>query len=155
MSGSNFDDRPLYSSRITNTYIKLIKRKYGYINIKKLLRHAGIEPYQITSSIWGVLNQRLIRRLCDTCKQQRDDQEYDAVGCSECFSTGYRGRVLVAELLQMDSALRRSILQKADLEEIEALLGARAHASVLAHGESLIAEGVTSREELNQTFGIA
>jgi type II secretory ATPase GspE/PulE/Tfp pilus assembly ATPase PilB-like protein len=119
------------------------------------LLEMGIEPYQITSSIWGVLNQRLIRRLCDTCKQQRDDQEYDAVGCSECFSTGYRGRVLVAELLQMDSALRRSILQKADLEEIEALLGARAHASVLAHGESLIAEGVTSREELNQTFGIA
>ena len=119
------------------------------------LLEMGIEPYQITSSIWGVLNQRLIRRLCDTCKQKRDDQEYSAVGCSDCFETGYRGRVLVAELVQMDSALRESILRKADLDEIEALLGTRAHANVLAHGESLIAEGVTSREELNQTFGIA
>jgi type II secretory ATPase GspE/PulE/Tfp pilus assembly ATPase PilB-like protein len=118
------------------------------------LLEMGIEPYQITSSIWGVLNQRLIRRLCDTCKQQRDDQEHNALGCSECFNTGYRGRVLVAELVQMDSALRRCILQKADLEEIEALLGARGHVSMLAHGERLIAEGVTSREELNQTFGI-
>jgi len=119
------------------------------------LLEMGIEPYQITSSIWGVLNQRLIRRLCDTCKQPKDGQEYRAVGCSACFDTGYRGRVLVAEQVQMDSALRESILRKADLNEIEALLGARAQASTLAHGESLIAQGVTSRAELNQTFGIA
>jgi hypothetical protein len=47
MSASNMDDRPLYSSRITNTYIKLIKRKYSYINVNELLRYAGIEPFQV------------------------------------------------------------------------------------------------------------
>lgn len=118
------------------------------------LLEMGIEPYQITSSIWGVLNQRLIRRLCDQCKQRQGDQGYRAVGCETCFRTGYRGRVLIAELVQMATALRECILRKADLDEIEALLGVRAHANMLAHGERLIAEGVTSREELNQTLGI-
>lgn len=45
MSASNMDDRPLYNSRITNTYIKLINRKYSYINVNELLRYAGIEPF--------------------------------------------------------------------------------------------------------------
>jgi signal transduction histidine kinase len=47
MSVSQRDDRPLYSSRITNTYIKLIKRNYSYINVNELLRYAGIEPFQV------------------------------------------------------------------------------------------------------------
>jgi signal transduction histidine kinase len=47
MSVSQRDDRPLYSSRITNTYLKLIKRNYSYINVNELLRYAGIEPFQV------------------------------------------------------------------------------------------------------------
>ena len=41
------EDRPLYSSRITNNYIKLIRHKYSHINVNELLRSAGIEPFQV------------------------------------------------------------------------------------------------------------
>ena len=47
MNDSVQEDRPLYSSRITNTYIKLIRHKYSYIDVNELLRSAGIEPFQI------------------------------------------------------------------------------------------------------------
>ena len=114
----------------------------------------GMEPYQITSSVWGVLNQRLIRQLCEACKQPETDQSHQAVGCDACMHTGFKGRVLVSEMIQMDSALRKAILDKADLDEIEALLGVRGHETLLCHGERLITEGLTSRQELNKTFGI-
>ena len=114
----------------------------------------GLEPYQITSSVWGVLNQRLIRRLCDQCKEPTLGQECRSVGCDACLSTGFKGRVLVAEMIGLDSPLRRAILDKADLEDIESLLAARGHQSMLGHAEQLIAEGVTSRQEVNLTFGM-
>ena len=48
MEKSKIDNKPLYSSRIIDTYIKLIKRKYSYINIDELLRYAGMESYQVS-----------------------------------------------------------------------------------------------------------
>ncbi|MBW2466853.1 MAG: phosphohydrolase, partial [Deltaproteobacteria bacterium] len=47
MNGAVREDRPLYSSRITKNYIKLIQHKYSYINVNELLRSAGIEPFQV------------------------------------------------------------------------------------------------------------
>ncbi len=47
MSAIKFDNKPLYNSRITNTYIKLIKRNYNFINVDELLRYSGIEAYQL------------------------------------------------------------------------------------------------------------
>ena len=91
----------------------------------------GLEPYQITSSVGGVLNKRLICRLCDHCKEPIQDRECRAVGCDACLSTGFKGRVLVAEMIGLDSPLRRAILDKADLEDIESLLAARGHQSML------------------------
>jgi len=114
----------------------------------------GMEPYQITSSVWGVLNQRLIRRLCDVCKKPQRDGTALAQGCDACLHTGFKGRVLVAEMVNMDSVLRTAILEKADRDEIETLLGVRGHETLLCHGERLIGAGLTSREELNRTFGI-
>ena len=104
--------------------------------------------------MWGVLNQRLIRRLCDACKKRETDESFQAVGCDTCLHTGFKGRGLVSEMIQMDSALRKAILDKADLDEIEALLGVRGHETLLCHGERLIAEGLTSRQEFNNTFGV-
>ncbi len=120
------------------------------------LLEMGIEPYQVTSSISAVLNQRLVRRLCKKCKSQVDDSGvYEAVGCEDCFDTGYKGRVLIAELIQLDSHLRKAILAKADLEELETLLMSRGHTSMLADGQRLISEGITTQQELNKVCGIS
>ena len=120
------------------------------------LLEMGIEPYQVTSSVSAVLNQRLVRRLCEKCKRQIVDSDvYEAVGCEDCFDTGYKGRVLIAELIQLDSHLRKAILAKADLDELESLLMSRGHTSMLADGQRLISEGITTQQELNKVCGIS
>lgn len=118
------------------------------------LLEMGIEPYQVTSSISAVLNQRLVRKLCERCKKKTEAGEFEAVGCDECFTTGYKGRVLIAEMVQLDSYLRKAILNKADLEELEKLLMSKGHTNMLADGERLVNEGLTSRTELKRVCGI-
>ncbi len=119
------------------------------------LLEMGIEPYQVTSSLSAVLNQRLVRKLCEQCKRKIEKTGlFEAAGCDACFNTGYKGRVLMAEMVQLDSQLRKAILAKADLEELEALLMCKGHTSMLADGERLISEGITTQEELNMVCGI-
>jgi type II secretory ATPase GspE/PulE/Tfp pilus assembly ATPase PilB-like protein len=119
------------------------------------LLEMGIEPYQVTSSVSAVLNQRLVRRLCNKCKRKVEETgSFEPVGCSDCFNTGYKGRVLIAEMVQLDSQLRKAILNKADLDELENILRDKGHTNMLADGGRLVSEGVTTREELNKVCGI-
>jgi len=119
------------------------------------LLEMGIEPYQLTSSVSAVLNQRLVRKLCNKCKKKSEETGlFEALGCNACFNTGYKGRVLIAELVQLDSQLRKAILAKADLEELEALLMCKGHTSMLADGQRLVTDGITTQEELNKVCGI-
>jgi len=128
------------------------------------LLEMGIEPYQVTSSVSAVLNQRLVRKLCTKCKQTEDRRQktedrgqtgaFEAVGCEACFHTGYKGRVLIAEMVQLDSHLRKAILAKADLDELESILKSKGHTNMLEDGERLISEAVTTEEELLKVCGI-
>jgi general secretion pathway protein E len=119
------------------------------------LLEMGIEPYQVTSSISAVLNQRLVRRLCAKCKQKVEATGlFKATGCEDCFNTGYKGRVLIAEIVQLDSQLRKAILSKADLDELENILKDKGHTTMLADGQRLVTEGITTEDELNKVCGI-
>ena len=116
----------------------------------------GIEPYQVTSSVSAVLNQRLVRKLCEKCRKKSEQVDsYEATGCDECFHTGYKGRILIAEIVQLDSDLRKAILSKADLEELEGLLMSKGHANMLTDGQRLINNGLTTQEELNKVCGFS
>jgi len=120
------------------------------------LLEMGIEPYQVTSSVSAVLNQRLVRKLCEKCKQTDENTGLPKpTGCDDCFHTGYKGRVLIAEMAQLDSQLRKAILAKADLDELEKLLESKGHTNMLTDGKRLVGEGVTTQEELNKVCGIA
>jgi len=118
------------------------------------LLEMGIEPYQVTSSVSAVLNQRLVRKLCAGCKRKIETEVFEAVGCDDCLNTGYKGRVLIAEMVQLDGQLRKAILAKSDLDELEALLMSKGHTSMLADGERLVSDGITTQEELNKVCGI-
>ena len=120
------------------------------------LLEMGIEPYQVTSSVSAVLNQRLVRKLCDQCKQKVEETGlFKAAGCGDCFNTGYKGRVLIAEMVQLDSPLRKAILDKADLDKLEEILKNKGHTTMLTDGQRLVTEGITTEEELNKVCGIA
>ncbi len=116
----------------------------------------GIEPYLLTSSVSAVINQILFIKLCEKFKQTDENTGLPkTTGCDDCFHTGYKGRVLIAEMAQLDSQLRKAILAKADLDELEKLLESKGHTNMLTDGKRLVGEGVTTQEELNKVCGIA
>jgi type II secretory ATPase GspE/PulE/Tfp pilus assembly ATPase PilB-like protein len=116
------------------------------------LLEMGIEPYQVTSSISAVVSQRLVRKLCERCKRQSDGG-YEPVGCPACLGTGFHGRTLIAEMVQLDSELRKAVLAKADLDQLEALLRAKGHATLFTDGQRLVETGITTRAELQTACG--
>ena len=120
------------------------------------LLEMGIEPYQVTSSVSAVLNQRLIRKLCKKCKRKIKSAKggFEAAGCDDCFNTGFKGRVLIAEMVQLDGQLRKAILAKSDLDELEAILKSKGHTNMLEDGGRLVSEGITTQDELNKVCGI-
>ena len=121
------------------------------------LLEMGIEPYQVTSSVSAVLNQRLIRRLCAKCKKKSHSAgaEFEAAGCDDCFNTGFKGRVLITEMVHLDGQLRKAILAKADLDQLEDILKNKGHTNMLEDGRRLVSEGVTTHEELDKVCGIS
>ena len=125
----------------------------------------GVQPFLISSSLAGVLAQRLIRTLCSACKQraQLTDHEkmmldidetpptatiFKPVGCPRCSNTGYSGRTVVSELLLINDEIRALIIQKTDAATIKKA-AVRAGMRTL-RGDALdkIFEGITSVEEI-------
>jgi general secretion pathway protein E len=75
----------------------------------------GVEPYLVTSSLLGVLAQRLLRKICPACKGTgRAGGAAGGEPCENCFATGYRGRLAVHELMLMTDDLRRLTGERAD-----------------------------------------
>ncbi|MDX1823771.1 MAG: type II secretion system ATPase GspE [Thiohalomonadales bacterium] len=143
----------VFSTLHTNTAIGAITR----------LRDMGVEPFLLSSSMVGILAQRLVRTLCPHCKQPYEATEtelkalnmplapaptlYRAVGCDACNQIGYRGRTGIYELINVDNVLR-DMIHKGDGEQ-----ACEAHAritrpSLFDDGLRRILKGDTSVEEV-------
>jgi len=108
----------------------------------------GIEPFLLSSSLLGVLAQRLVRRLCPVCRRVDGQGRWHPVGCAECGHTGYKGRTGVYELMALDEPLRALIHARAAEAEVTAAARASGLRPMRDDGDRLVAEGVTSLEEL-------
>jgi general secretion pathway protein E len=103
------------------------------------LTDMGVEPFLLSSSLLGVLAQRLVRKVCTHCHGK---------GCAECGQTGYMGRTGVFELLVTDDAIRAQIHNRAAEADIRTAALASGMTLMREDGERLVAQGITSREEL-------
>ncbi len=113
------------------------------------LTDMGIEPFLLSSSLLGVLAQRLVRKLCPHCKRQDDHGRYHPVGCPECGMTGYKGRTGVYELMVADDEIRGLIhAQAAEAKLFEVAQKSGGMKTMRDDGDRLVAEGVTSLEEV-------
>ncbi len=108
----------------------------------------GVEPFLLSSTLIGVLAQRLVRKLCPHCKKVDARGRYHPVGCAECGSTGYKGRTGVYELMAVDDQIRALIHGRAAESQIFVAAEAAGLRSMREDGERLVAEGVTSPEEV-------
>jgi general secretion pathway protein E len=103
------------------------------------LTDMGIEPFLLSSSLLGVLAQRLVRKVCTACA---------GAGCDACAHTGYAGRTGVFELLETDDALRALVHNRAAEADVRAAALAKGMVLMREDGERLVALGITTREEL-------
>lgn len=130
----------------------------------------GVEPYLVASSLNLILAQRLIRQLCPICRSERRPTPqqtlrmgrfvegishiYYPVGCSKCFETGYSGRRALFELLVMTDDLRDIILKRATIADIRESLRLTMFSTLQQAGYQLVADGITSVDEVERVAGV-
>jgi type IV pilus assembly protein PilB len=136
------------------------------------LTDMGIEPYIVSSSVSGVLAQRLVRKLCPHCKEPAELNPQIKVllenyididnlnpqrgrGCSQCFNTGYYGRLALTELLNIAEDLRQAILMKADSSYLVEIAREKGLILLLEDGIQKIKQGLTSVDEVLRVLGTA
>jgi general secretion pathway protein E len=107
----------------------------------------GIEPFLLSSSLLGVLAQRLVRKLCTSCKTF-DGKDWHAVGCEHCGHTGYQGRVGIYELLQTTEQIRAQIHNRASEAEVRNVAQADGMLTMREDGERFLRDGTTTQAEL-------
>ena len=125
----------------------------------------GVEPFLVGSSLVAVLAQRLVRVLCKSCKEAyttTDDEMreigikppgrpvtlYRGVGCPACSHTGYRGRVGIFELMQIDDEIRGLLSQNVDAKTIKATAMRKGMGTLRADGARKVLAGTTSVSEV-------
>jgi len=126
----------------------------------------GIEPYLLSSTIVGVLAQRLVRCICVHCKKpyhptERELQNlglspadlkeghlYQGEGCKICFGTGYKGRHGLYELMMVNHVIQKQIVTSPDAIELRKLALENGMVSLLTHGAELVRQGVTTVSEV-------
>jgi len=126
----------------------------------------GVEPFLISSSVLAIMAQRLVRVLCDQCKapfmpgnsmleslgldtaQLQGSQIHKAVGCEQCFHSGFRGRMGIFEVLQLDENIKSLILTAFDSNQILAASQRQNMTTLRADGIEKVLQGQTTFEEV-------
>ena len=135
------------------------------------LMDMGVEGYLVSSSLLGVMAQRLVRQLC-TCKEkytitttelQRlglDEEKYSgseiyrAVGCPKCLNTGYYSRTGVFEIMSVDEDLRSLITRSGEMVAIRKLARKNGMRTLMEDGAQKVLQGITSSEEVLRATSI-
>ena len=112
------------------------------------LMDMGVEPFLLSSSLLGVLGQRLVRKLCTDCRRADGEGRWHPVGCAACGHSGYRGRTGIYELMQTDETVRALIHARASEADLAQAARAAGLRGMRDDGERLVALGVTSLEEV-------
>ena len=113
------------------------------------LRHLGVAPFQVASSVQLVVAQRLVRRLCVHCKKPSTDEPdiYQAHGCALC-DQGYKGRVGIYQVMPISTTLRQLIAQGADAITLHTQAQQEGMRTLRQAGWRKVLQGVTSAQEV-------
>jgi len=121
------------------------------------LTDMGVENYLITSSLVAVLAQRLVRVICQECKgpggtavtpEGETIAVFRGTGCESCFNTGYRGRLGIFELMELNEELRASIMRNEDSGRITEIARRHGMQNLREDGWNKVRRGLTSADEV-------
>ena len=128
------------------------------------LENMGIASYLIADSVIGVIAQRLVRRLCPECKEEREATEeekrfmgqdvdkkviiYEPCGCAKCDNTGYKGRIGVYEIMKMTPGLKKMVASQEAAEKLNEKAIAEGMRTLRMSGSEYVLDGTTSYSDL-------
>jgi type IV pilus assembly protein PilB len=123
----------------------------------------GIEPFLVSAAIDCVVAQRLARTLCAECKREKElapavaaehglegSTVFEAVGCSRCGQTGYRGRLGIYEVMSVTEELRTMVLERRPLSDITAVATSQGMRRLRHDGIEKVRQGLTSLAEIGR-----
>ncbi len=139
----------------------------------------GMDPFNFADALLGIISQRLVRRLCEKCRQSYhpDEKEYDdlvriydapwfdqhggisyspdlrlmkRVGCESCNGSGFSGRVAIHEFLQSNDEIKRAIQHKVSAEELKMMAMSNGMRTLIMDGIHKVFQGITDIEEVLQ-----
>ena len=110
----------------------------------------GVEPFLLSSSLLGVCAQRLVRRLCVSCREPDplSPSRWRAVGCPACARTGFQGRTGIYELLMVDDTIRAQVHERAAEATIRQVALAGGMSTMRDDGQRWVNQGITSLDEV-------
>ena len=129
----------------------------------------GVEPFLITTTVQGIIAQRLVRRICQDCKGPYEPSEAELIrlglnpenpiecfagkGCLSCRNTGYSGRIALIELLTMDDTISELVLSNAPGYVIRETAMQKGMITMMQDGLNKIRSGITTIQEVYETLG--
>ena len=129
----------------------------------------GVEPFLITTTVQGIMAQRLVRRICQDCKGPYEPSEAELIrlglnpenpiecfagkGCLSCRNTGYSGRIALIELLTMDDTISELVLSNAPGYVIRETAMQKGMITMMQDGLNKIRSGITTIQEVYETLG--
>jgi general secretion pathway protein E len=129
----------------------------------------GVEPFLIASTLEGVISQRLVRKICPHCKVAYKPEKrileklgldpsgdytfYKGKGCEHCLGTGYRGRIGIFEVLELNEELKKLITETQDSNRLRQEARKYGFKTMLEDGVQKILKGVTTPEEVLAAVG--
>ncbi len=137
------------------------------------LTEMGVEPFLTASAVDCVIAQRLVRKLCEYCRDPypatkellerlgfsrdavekwKETQLYKAAGCAHCNGTGYKGRLGIYEIMPVTEALERLIVERKSADELARVAVAEGMVSLRQDGLERVLQGVTTVEEISRVI---
>ncbi len=121
----------------------------------------GIEPFLLSSTLEAVIAQRLVRRLCSSCKYSEELAEpyfgistiYKGRGCNACGYTGYHGQIGIFECIEVTDEIENAIISTPDKKSIETILRKSGTKTMFEDGLEKIKHGLTTIEEVSRVIG--
>ncbi len=126
----------------------------------------GVAPFLVSSSVQAIMAQRLVRTICSTCKRTREYKPhelawiglreedvqgvtfYEGAGCNECTGTGYKGRLGIFEMLEMNTEMRELAFRKASTSKLRDEAIVSGMRTLREDGVRKVTSGLTTIEEI-------
>lgn len=124
----------------------------------------GLEPYMVSSALVGVVSQRLVRRICTSCRKSYDPDEsemtliklepgqklYKGEGCTDCNGSGYKGRIAIHEIVIISRKMKALLESRASEDDMRKLAVEEGTQMLKDSAAELVLEGITTMDELKR-----